>query len=72
MGESGPYVYLLKPDDTVAAQSVTVGPSADSYTEIRRGLAAGQAIVLDGQSRLRPGSHVTVTGNPTPAEGAGS
>jgi membrane fusion protein, multidrug efflux system len=72
MGESGPYVYLLKPDDTVAAQSVTVGPSADGYTEIRRGLAAGQAIVLDGQSRLRPGSHVTVTGNPTPAEGAGS
>jgi multidrug efflux system membrane fusion protein len=72
MGESGPYVYLLKPDDTVAAQSVMVGPSVDGDTEIRSGLASGQAIVLDGQSRLRPGSHVTVTPNPAPAQGVGS
>jgi multidrug efflux system membrane fusion protein len=72
MGESGPYVYLLKPDATVAAQSVMVGPSVDGDTEIRSGLAAGQAIVLDGQSRLRPGSHVTVTPNPAPAQGVGS
>ena len=59
-GQNGLYVYVLKPDQTVSAQPVTAGPSVNGFTEIRSGLASGQRVILDGQSRLAPGSHVTV------------
>ncbi len=71
-GENGLYVYALKPDGTVATQNVTTGPTVDGFTEVRTGLSAGQKVVLDGQSRLAPGSHVTVVANPSQADGQGS
>jgi multidrug efflux system membrane fusion protein len=71
-GETGLYVYLLKPDGTVAAQNVTGGPTVDGFTEIRSGIAVGQEVVIEGQSRLAPGSHVTVVPNPAEAKGPGA
>jgi multidrug efflux system membrane fusion protein len=70
-GQNGPYVYVLKPDQTVSAQSVTTGPNLDGFTEIRSGLASGQRVIVDGQSRLAPGRHVTVAPDSTPGQGAG-
>jgi multidrug efflux system membrane fusion protein len=59
-GQNGLYVYIVKPGNTVAAQEVTTGPEVAGFTEIRSGLVAGQKVVLDGQSRLAPGAHVTI------------
>jgi multidrug efflux system membrane fusion protein len=69
-GQNGQYVYVLRPDDTVAVQTVTVGATVTGFTEIRAGLAPGQRVILDGHSRLAPGRHVTVAPDTTPATGA--
>ncbi|HWK46314.1 MAG TPA: efflux RND transporter periplasmic adaptor subunit [Stellaceae bacterium] len=66
-GQNGLYVYALKPDDTVAPQPVTTGPTVTGFTEIRSGLAPGQRVVLDGQSRLAPGTHVTIAPDAPPS-----
>jgi membrane fusion protein, multidrug efflux system len=60
-GQNGLYVYLLQPDQTVSVQAVTAGPTVGGFMEIRTGLTSGQRVILDGQSRLAPGRHVTVT-----------
>lgn len=58
-GPDGDYVYLLKPDDTVAMQDVTTGENVgDTAVVIVKGLAAGQQVVTEGQFRLKPGSKV--------------
>ena len=59
-GQNGLYVYVVNPGNTVAAQAVTTGPEVTGFTEIRSGLVPGQEVVLDGQSRLVPGAHVTI------------
>lgn len=59
-GEAGPYVYLVRPNHTVAVQQVEPGPSTDGATEISSGVTAGETVVFDGQSRLAPGVKVTV------------
>jgi membrane fusion protein, multidrug efflux system len=58
-GENGLYVYVMNLDHTVAARTVTVGATVDGFAEMRTGLRPGDVIVLDGQSRLAPGAHVT-------------
>jgi multidrug efflux system membrane fusion protein len=70
-GQNGLYVYVLQPDQTVSAQPVTTGPSVGGFIEIRSGLASGQRVILDGQSRLAPGSHVTVAPDAAAAHGTG-
>lgn len=72
IGETGPYVYVLRPDNAVAAQTIKAGQSVDGFTEILTGLAPGQAVVLGGQSRLRPGSHITVVPDKPSSKGAAS
>jgi multidrug efflux system membrane fusion protein len=69
-GQKGLYVYILKSDQTVSAQPVTTGPSVGGFTEIRSGLASGQRVIVDGQSRLAPGSHVTVAPDSAAAQDA--
>jgi multidrug efflux system membrane fusion protein len=69
-GQNGLYVYVVKPDKTVAPQPVTAGPTVAGLTEIRSGLTARQLVVLDGQSRLAPGIRVTVAPGIAAAPGA--
>jgi multidrug efflux system membrane fusion protein len=57
-GETGTYVYLLQPDQTVAVRQVKPGPTAEGFTDILAGLKPGEPIVVDGQSRLVPGVKV--------------
>ena len=57
-GPDGMYVYAIKPDMTVAMQPVNVLQMADGTSVIEKGLAAGTRIVVAGQYRLQPGSHV--------------
>jgi multidrug efflux system membrane fusion protein len=57
-GQSGSYVFIVKPDRTVAATPVTTGPTVGGYTALLSGVSPGQDIVLGGQSRLTNGSLV--------------
>ena len=59
-GQGGLYVYIVKPDSTVQRQTV-VAEDRGPVMVITKGLDAGQAIVLDGQSRLQDGMLVAAT-----------
>lgn len=56
-GPTEKFVYLIKPDSTVAAQKVTV-VNIDNGQAAVTGLQAGQRIVVEGAQNLRPGARV--------------
>lgn len=56
-GLDGPYVYRLLPDKTVEPLTVKTGLTAEDVT-IVEGLPAGESVVLDGHSKLKPGALV--------------
>jgi membrane fusion protein, multidrug efflux system len=66
-GPDGKYVYIIKPDDTVARQSVEVASVQDGIAVVTKGLTAGQPVVVDGQYRLTEGARVRLN---TPKPGA--
>lgn len=53
------YVLALTDTNTVAYQSVKLGPVVDGKRIVRSGLEAGQQIVVNGLQRVRPGMPVT-------------
>ena len=57
-GPNGMYVYVIKPDSTVAMQPVSVGQMNDGTSVVEQGLRAGDKIVVRGQYRLQPGTRV--------------
>jgi multidrug efflux system membrane fusion protein len=57
-GPDGMYVYVVKPDSTVAIQPVSVGQIGGGIAVIESGLDAGTRIVTAGQYRLQPGSRI--------------
>ncbi len=61
------FVYIVKPDDTVAVQNVTTLTTNETDTAIK-GLDAGVKIATTGFDRLENGAHVQVR---TPGQGAG-
>lgn len=67
-GAPGTFVYLVKSDDTVTAQQVTLGPSGNQRVAVTKGLEPGQMVVVDGTDRLRDGARVRIAGRgPPPA-----
>src|SRR6516164_1732787 len=59
-GAPGTFVYVVKPDHTVAVQIVKVGPTDGQRIAIASGLQPGESVVIDGADRLRDGAKVTV------------
>jgi multidrug efflux system membrane fusion protein len=59
-GQSGSYVYIVKPDQTVELRPVVVDRQEGALTVIAKGVQAGETVVTDGQLRLREGSKVEV------------
>jgi len=59
-GAPGTFVYLVKPDHTVAVQKVKLGPTDGRHIAILSGLEPGESIVVDGTDRLRDGAKVTL------------
>ena len=71
-GDQGAYVYVVKPDNTVTARPVTLGPSEGERVEVKEGLKPGEKVVTDGADRLKEGAKVIVqTPNRTGKPGAG-
>jgi multidrug efflux system membrane fusion protein len=59
-GQQGRFVYVVEKDSTVALRPVTQERAAGDWAVIADGLTPGETVVVDGQSRLRPGSKVRV------------
>lgn len=70
-GAQGPFVYVVKPDQTVDVRPVRVGVSEGDAVSIDSGVAPGELVVVDGIDGLRAGRPVTVQarGAATPAQG---
>jgi len=70
------YVWRVKPDSTVEMRDVEVALTEGDTSAIRKGLAAGDSVVVDGVDKLQPGTHVTASsghaGATHPAPEAGS
>ncbi len=66
-GPQGIYVYVVKPDHTVALRPVTVQATEGDATAIQSGLKAGEVVVTDGMEKLRPGSAVSLAKPDAPA-----
>ena len=59
-GPNGAYAYVVNPDNTVAIRPLKVAQITDGEALIDSGLKAGEQVVVDGQYRLQPGTHVTI------------
>ena len=57
--QANKFVLTLTRTNTVAYQSVTLGPTIDGLRVIRTGLAPGEEIVVNGLQRVRPGMSVS-------------
>jgi membrane fusion protein, multidrug efflux system len=58
-GQSGQYVYVVKPDHTADYRPVTVGATLSGFTIVDKGLNPGETVVTNGQLRLFPGARVS-------------
>ncbi len=57
-GPNGAYAWIVKPDGTVAMQPIEIAQVAGGVALIDKGIAAGQMVVTDGQSKLKTGVRV--------------
>jgi multidrug efflux system membrane fusion protein len=57
-GQQGPYVFVVKPDQTVESRLVTPGVRLGAETIVENGLKPAERVVTDGQLRLVPGARI--------------
>jgi RND family efflux transporter MFP subunit len=57
--QSRKIVFVVKPDDTVEARAVVLGPLDDGLRVIREGLKAEDRVIVDGIQRARVGAKVS-------------
>lgn len=73
ISQQGPFVFVIKADDTAELRPVTLGQRQGSDVVITSGLAAGERVVLAGHLLVRPGNKVRVdSGDPATAPGSKS
>ena len=73
-GQQGPYVFVIDSVNAAKMRPVLPGLQVGDLTVVRRGVAVGERVVIDGQSRLNNGSRVAIvsTGSDTGAASLGS
>jgi multidrug efflux system membrane fusion protein len=57
--DNSTFVYLVKSDQTVAVQNVTLGPTQADLQAIQSGVNSGDVVVTDGVDKLQDGSKVS-------------
>jgi multidrug efflux system membrane fusion protein len=67
ISQKGPFVYVVKPDNTVEQHPVVLGQRQGDLVVVEQGVAAGDNVIVTGQMQVQPGSKVTVA---PPAAGA--
>ena len=60
-GQSGSFVYLVKPDNSIELRKVVVAGSDNERLAISSGLDGGDRVVIDGQTGLVAGAKVRPT-----------
>jgi multidrug efflux system membrane fusion protein len=68
-GQQGSFVYVVGPDDTVSARTVTLGTTEGERVEVLQGIKLGESVVVDGADRLKDGMAVKPQGPGGPAAG---
>jgi multidrug efflux system membrane fusion protein len=70
ISQKGPFVYVVKPDQTAELRIVTLGQRQGGNVVVTSGLAAGENVVLTGHLTVVPGLKVRVVpaaaGTPNP------
>ncbi len=56
--QKGPFVYVVKPDNTVEMRPVQVALTAGQNSAVSQGLKSGEKVVVEGQTRLKDGAAV--------------
>ncbi len=60
ISQQGPFVYVVKPDDTAELRPVKLGQRQGNDVVVTEGLAPNERVVLAGQMLVRPGAKVRV------------
>ncbi|MES0026311.1 MULTISPECIES: efflux RND transporter periplasmic adaptor subunit [unclassified Mesorhizobium] len=56
--QKGPFVYVVKPDNTVEMRPVQVALTEGENSAISEGVKSGEQVVVEGQTRLKDGASV--------------
>jgi multidrug efflux system membrane fusion protein len=59
-GQQGSYAYVINADSSVAIRPVKVAQIWEGQALVDSGLQANEQVVVDGQYKLQPGTHVTI------------
>jgi multidrug efflux system membrane fusion protein len=59
-GPKGSYAYVINANKTVEIRPITVAQISEGQALIDSGLTANEQVVVDGQYKLQPGTHVTI------------
>jgi membrane fusion protein, multidrug efflux system len=59
-GPQGSYAYVINADSSVAIRPVKVAQIWEGQALVDSGLQANEQVVVDGQYKLQPGTHVTI------------
>jgi len=59
-GPKGAYAYVVKEDSSTEMRAIAVSRTDGEEAVIESGLKAGETVVIDGASRLLPGSRVSI------------
>ncbi|HNA63059.1 MAG TPA: efflux RND transporter periplasmic adaptor subunit, partial [Rhabdochlamydiaceae bacterium] len=60
VGQEGPYLYVVKEDNTVELRKVKLGQNEDEKVIVESGVCPGEIVVLEGQLNLSPGAKVII------------
>ncbi len=61
-GPDSTFAFVIKEDESVEIRPIKVAQFEDGQALIEEGLKVGERVVVDGQYRLQPGSHVKLGG----------
>jgi multidrug efflux system membrane fusion protein len=67
VGNSGSFVYIVQPDQSVTVRTVTLGPADGKVVAVEKGISPGDVVVVDGTDRLREGIKVQTVARDAPA-----
>ena len=62
------FVYVVSPKNVIEYRPVTLGPIVDGLRVVRSGVTAGEAVVVNGLQRIRPGVQVQAIADAVTAE----
>ena len=60
ISQQGPYVMVVKPDDTADMRKVELGQRQDDKIVIVTGVSAGERVITAGQANVMPGAKVRI------------